>query len=79
MIKKSSPNSREEWMNTMRSFTELENVKKNQTELKNTLTEKKKALEGINSRLDNTDEQISELEYRVVKITQVEQKKEFEK
>ena len=32
--------------------------------------------EGINNRLDGTEKQISELEDRVVKITQVEQKKE---
>ena len=37
-------------MNT--EFTkELENVKKNQTELKNTITKIKNILEGINSRL----------------------------
>ena len=37
-------------MNT--EFTkELENVKKNQTELKNTITKIKNTLEGINSRL----------------------------
>lgn len=31
-------------------------------------------LEGINSRLDETEEWISDLEDRVVKITQTEQK-----
>ena len=44
--------------------------------MKNTL-EKKNTLEGINSRLDDTQKQISELENRVEEITQVEQKKEF--
>ena len=34
-------------------------------------------LEGINSRLDNTDEWISELEDRIVEITQGEKKNEF--
>ena len=36
---------------------------------------KKNILQGINSRSDNTEDQISELEYRVVKISQAELKK----
>ena len=32
-------------------------------------------MQGINSRLDNTEDQISELEYRVVRISQAELKK----
>ena len=43
---------------------ELENRKKNQTELKNTIPEIKNRLERINNRLE---EWISELEDRVVK------------
>ena len=35
----------------------------------------KNTLEGINSRLDDTEEWISELEERIVEITQAEQKK----
>lgn len=31
-------------------------------------------LEGINSRLDDTEKQISDLEYRAVEIIQAEQK-----
>ena len=42
--------------------------------MKNTL-EKKNTLEGINSRLDDTEDQISNLEDKVVEITQTEQKK----
>ena len=42
---------------------ELENIK-NQTELKNTVTEMKNELEGINSRLNEAEEWISELEDR---------------
>lgn len=41
---------------------ELENIKKIQTELNNTITEIKYILEGINSRLDDMKEQICELE-----------------
>lgn len=37
----------------------------------------KNTLEGVNSRLDDTEEQISELEDRAVKIIQSEQKKYF--
>ena len=50
---------------------ELENIKKNQMELKNTITEIKNTLEGLNSRLYDTEE----LEDSIVQITQAEQKK----
>ena len=36
-------------------------------------------LEGINNRLDDVEEQISELEDRLVEITQTKQEKEKEK
>ena len=36
----------------------------------------KNTLEGINSRLHDTEEQISKLEDRVVEITEADQKKE---
>ena len=36
----------------------------------------KNILEGINIRLEDTEEQISKLEDRVVEITEFEQKKE---
>ena len=55
----------------------LQNIRKKQTELKNTMTEIKKYIEGINIRLDDTKQQISELEDRVVEITQAEEDKEF--
>ena len=44
--------------------------------MRNTKTEMKNTLGGINSRLNDTEEQISELEDRVVEITAAEQKKE---
>ena len=59
-------------MNTVRISTESENTKKNQTELKNTITEilkKRNTLEGINSRLDDTQDWLRKLEDRVVEIT----------
>ena len=51
----------------------LENIM-NQRELRN-ISEIKNVLEGINSRLNDTEKWISELEDRVMEITQVEQKK----
>ena len=53
-----------------------ENIRKNQSELKNTITEMKNTLEWINSRLDDTEEWISNQEDRVIEITQPEQQKE---
>lgn len=41
----------------------------------NTITEKKNTLEGINSRLDNTEEWISDLEDRFVELTQSKQQR----
>ena len=54
---------------------ELENVRKNESELKDTITEIKNTLEGTSSRSDDT-EQISDLEDRIVEITQSYQQKE---
>ena len=62
-------------MNTMRiSPKKLHNIKKNQAEL-NT-TEIKNTIEGINTGLDDSKEQISNLDDRVVEITEAKQKKE---
>lgn len=49
----------QEWMNRVKSLTELENTKKNQTELKIKITEIKNILEGIKSKLDGMEEQCS--------------------
>ena len=35
-------------------FNKLENIKKNHTEMQNTIIEKKNTLEGIDSKLDDT-------------------------
>ena len=43
--------------------------------MKNTITEMKNTLEGINSRLNDAEKEISELEDRVVEITNTKQKK----
>ena len=60
-------------------LAEWENIKKNKTEMKNTKTDqekKKKTPKGINGRLVGTAEQISELEGRLVEITETGEKKE---
>ena len=44
--------------------------------MNNTITEMKSTLEGINSRINEAEEQISELEGRLVEITAVEQNEE---
>ena len=44
--------------------------------MNNTITEKKNILEEINISITETEEWISELEYRMVKITSIEQNKE---
>ena len=54
---------------------EFENIRKNQTDLKDTITEIRNTTEGINSRPDDI-EQISDLENRIMEITQSEQQKE---
>ena len=49
---------------------------KEEPEIKNTITKMKNTLEGINCRLNDKEEQISELEERAVDITEAEQRKE---
>ena len=51
---------------------ELEDLKNKQTEMNDTICEMKNTLEGINSRINEAEEQRSELEDRFVKITAVE-------
>ena len=55
---------------------ELEELKKNQATMKNTINEIKNTLEGINSRITEAEERISDLEDKVVEITTAEQNKE---
>ena len=55
---------------------DLEELKNKQTEMNNTVTEMKTTLEGINSRIPEAEEWISDLEDRMVKFTAVEQNKE---
>ena len=60
-----------------------ESINKDLEELKNKHTETtqllKFTIEGINSRISEAQEQISELEYKMVEITSEEQSKKNEK
>ena len=55
---------------------DLEELKDKQTEMNNTTTEMKTTLEGINSRITEAEEWISDLEDRMVEFTVAEQNKE---
>ena len=54
----------------------LEELKNKQTEKNNTITEMKTTLEGINSRITEAEEEISELGDKMVEFTAAEQNKE---
>lgn len=49
-------------MNTVRTSIEIENIKMKQSELKNTVTERKNTLQGVHIRLDDPGEWIRDLE-----------------
>ena len=55
---------------------QLKELKNKQTEMNNTITEMKKSLEGINSRIMEAEEWLSDLEHRMVEFTVAEQNKE---
>ena len=62
-----------EMFNKMFNLKELKNK---QTEMNNIITEMKNTLEGINSRISEAEEWISDLEDRMVEFTAAEQNKE---
>ena len=55
---------------------DVEELKRNQAMMKNTINEIKNTLEGINSRIIEAEERISDLEDKMVEITTTEQDKE---
>ena len=57
----------------------LETIKRNQSKLDNTIAEIETNLEAMNSRLNNTEEQINDLEDRIMEITQSADRKTNEK
>ena len=58
---------------------EVEELKRNQTMMNNTINEIQNLLEGINSRISEAEEQISDLEDKILEITPTEQNKEKSK
>ena len=55
---------------------EIDNIRMNKSGFKNRVTEMKNTLNAINSGLDQTKEQITNMEDRVMEITQSDQPKE---
>ena len=55
---------------------DLEELKSKQTVMNNTINEIKYSLEGINSRITEAEECISDLEDKIVEMTTAEQNKE---
>ena len=55
---------------------DLEELKSKQTMMNNTINEILNSLEGINSRITEAEERISDLEDKIVEITTAEQNKE---
>ena len=55
---------------------DLAELKRKQTMMNNTINEIKNSLEGINSRITETEERISDLEVKIMEITTAQQNKE---
>jgi len=55
---------------------DLEEIKKSQYIMNNTINEIKNTLEGTNSRITEAEDRISEVEDRTVEINETERKKE---
>ena len=56
---------------------DLEEIKKSQSIMNNAVTEIKRTLEGINSRITEAEDRVSEEEDRMVEINEAERKKEL--
>ena len=56
---------------------DLEEIKKSQSIMNNSITEIKSTLEGTNSRTNEAENRISEVEDRMVEINEAERKKEL--
>ena len=55
---------------------DLKNIKKVQSEMKGTIIEIKNNLQGNNSRVDEAENQVNDLEHKEAKNNQSEQEKE---
>ena len=60
----------------LKELSENLNIKKIQSEMKDTLTETKNNLQGNNSRVDEGKNQINDLEHKEAKNNQLEQQEE---
>ena len=70
MIVKMIQNLRNRMEKIQETFNkDIEELKSKQTMMKNTINEIKNSLEGINSRITEEEERISDLEDKMVKIT----------
>ena len=58
---------------------DLEELKSKETMMNNTISEIKNSLEGISGRITEAEEQISDLEEKIVEMTTTEQNKEKRK
>ena len=77
MIVKLSQNLRNRMDKIQETFNkDLEELKSKQTMMRNILNEVKNSLEGINSRIIEAEEWISDLEDKIVEITITEQNKQ---
>ena len=77
MIVKMIQNLRNRMEKIQETFNkDLEELKSKQTMMKNTINENKNSLEGINSRITEAEEWISDLEDKIVEVTTAEQNKE---
>ena len=60
-------------LNTDHVNKDLENIKMTESKINDAMSEIFKTLEGMNSRLSNTEECVSDLEVRIMEFTQTEQ------
>ena len=80
MIVKTIQNLGNRMENIQETFNkDLEEEKSKQTMMNNTINEIKYSLEGMNSRIPEEEERISDLEDKIVEITTAEQNKEKKK
>ena len=77
MIEKMIQNLGNRMEEIQETFNEdIEELKCKRTVMKNTITEIKNSLEGINSRITEAEAWISDLEDKIVEVTTAEQNKE---
>ena len=81
MIVKMIQISEKEWRHRLRRYKKCLTKRrfKEQTEMNNTINQMKNTLEGINSRINEAEEQKTELEDRLVEITQIIPQRKKEK